>query len=137
MNGNIELDLVKQLKEKRALYEELDEKTKLAKAEYERVYKELHFYLISAQKDATSEYKGLGKVRVSESEIIASVNKDHEEELHKFLYEIGREDIIRPSIPWRSLATLVKELREEGQEVPEYINVYEKPKLKMFFKKGE
>lgn len=137
MSENVELELVKQLKEKRALYEELDEKTKAAKAEYERVYKELHFYLISAQKDATSEYKGLGKVRVSESEIIASVNKDHEEELHKYLYDIGREDIIRPSIPWKSLSSLVKELRENGEEVPEYINVYEKPKLKMFFKKGE
>lgn len=137
MSENVELELVKQLKDKRALYEDLDEKTKAAKAEYERVYKELHFYLISAQKDATSEYKGLGKVRVSESEIIASVNKDHEEELHKFLYDIGREDIIRPSIPWRSLSSLVKELRDNGEEVPEYINVYEKPKLKMFFKKGE
>lgn len=137
MSENVELELVKQLKEKRALYEDLDEKTKVAKAEYERVYKELHFYLISAQKDATGEYKGLGKVRVSESEIIASVNKDHEEELHKFLYDIGREDIIRPSIPWRSLSSLVKELRDNGEEVPEYINVYEKPKLKMFFKKGE
>lgn len=137
MQENEELELIKKLKEARDIYEELEEKTKEAKAVYERAYKELHFHLISMNKEATSEYAGLGKVRLAESEIIATVNKDYEEELKKFLHDIGREDIIRETVPWRSLSTLVKELNDEGKEVPRFINVYEKPKLRCLFKKGE
>lgn len=137
MTENIELELIKKLKDAKEKYEALDEQTKAAKAEFERIYKELHFYLISNQKDATSEYKGLGKVRVADSEIIASVTKENEEQFYNFLHDVGREDLVRATVPWRSLSAFVKELREEGKDIPQFINVYEKPKLRMLFKKGE
>lgn len=137
MTENVELELIKKLKDAKEKYEALDEQTKTAKAEFERIYKELHFYLISNQKDATSEYKGLGKVRVADSEIIASVTKENEEQFYNFLHDVGREDLVRATVPWRSLSAFVKELKEEGKDIPQFINVYEKPKLRMLFKKGE
>jgi hypothetical protein len=67
--------------------------------------------------------------------LYASVDKEYEDELFEFVHSQKRDDLIKPQIHHRSLATFVKECMENGVETPEFIKTYYKPTGRFY--KGE
>lgn len=134
MAYNEEKELLVKLREVASRKEALEEQLKEVNKEFTRAYALLHQHLIDNGKESTSEYAGVGKVRLMPSETIASVKAGRLEELEQYLKQEDRLDLIKPSVHWKSLSSFVNELMLEGKRLPDCIEVYNKPKLRMMFK---
>jgi len=51
------------------------------------------------------------------------VHKAEEDELFTYLKELGRSDLIKDKIHWKTLTTFAKERLEKGKELPEFIKL--------------
>lgn len=131
---NEEKELLAKLKEVALRKEELEDKLKEVNKEFAVAYSKLHQHLIDNGKECTSEYAGIGKVRLMPSETIASVKSGHMEELEAYLKQEDRLDLIKPTVHWKALSSFVNELMVDGRPLPNCIDVYSKPKLRMMFK---
>lgn len=115
--------------------EKLEEELAQNKEKLDKAQSELHEYLIQQGASKTAKYDGLGSYAIKEPSLYASCLKENEEMLFDFVKSQDRTDLIKPQIHHRSLASFVKELKEEGKEIPEFIKVYYK--LSGIYYKGE
>lgn len=113
----------------------IEEELKAAKENLDRKQSELHECLIERGATKTAKYEDLGTYAIKEPNLYASCLKENEEALFEFVKSQDRTDLIKPQIHHRSLASFVKELKEDGKEVPDFINVYYK--LSGTYYKGE
>jgi len=127
-----ERDLLQEFKDARTLRNEL--KSKLEDAQNDLNEKELRLIEALTAKDATAtaKYEDLGHAVLSKPKLYASYCKEDEEEVFKFLCEVGEESIIKDSVHPSSLSSVVARLIEEGQQLPECINYYLKTGLRLY-----
>ena len=129
-----EYDLLVRFKEAKEKLEQLKLQTSEAQKEFDEAENKL-LELMSAQgKDATAKYEGLGYVSVTKPMVYASCVKDNEGQLFEYLKKDGRSDLIKEAVNARSLSGYVKELIEQGNPIPEFINYYLKPGLRFYAK---
>lgn len=76
-------------------------------------------------RDATStaKYDGLGRVSLGKPELFASVKKEYEQDLHSYLREIARTDLIKDTVHWRTLTSFADEMTKAGKPLPEFISL--------------
>lgn len=122
----MEKQILEKYKQLRGEVDALDQQLKEKKANLEKTIEELHEYLAEKGATKTAVYEGIGSYAIGEPTMYCSVLKDDEDKLFGFLKENGREDLIKPSVHHRSLASFVKELLEDGKEKPEFIKSFYK-----------
>lgn len=123
----MEKELLKKYVEARMLVDSLDEQLKKAKTILEDSINDLHEDLTERGACKTAVYEGLGSYSMGDPTLYASVDKENEKDLFSFLNSQGREDLIKPSVHHRSLATFIKESIDNGVEIPQFIKTYYKP----------
>jgi len=98
---------------------------KKAKAEAEndvlRAEAKLVEFMTEKGVKSTAKYEGLGMAILEKPELFARCNKPDQEALFGYLTEIGRGDMIKPSVHHKSLSSFVGEVLEQGGELPEFI----------------
>ena len=72
---------------------------------------------------ATAKYDGYGRVSLQKPELYASVKKENEDALFSYLRGVHRDDLIKPSVHWKSLSSFAGEMTNLGKPLPEFITV--------------
>lgn len=127
-----ERDSLLRLKELRARRSELEDELKQVKNEYVTIESELIETLMSEGKEATARYEDAGYCVLMQPKVRASVNKEFEDEFKKYLESIGRADIIKETIHPQTLSAFVKGALEENDTLPEYVNYFLQPQIRMY-----
>lgn len=124
-----ERDLLKEYIDARESLEELEEKTKKARERLDKAQQILVDDLQIRQASKTARYDGLGCVSLSKP--IVGARALNEEQLFDYLKQIGRDDLLRLTCHHKTLSSFVKERLEEGRDVPEFIEFWFKPSVKL------
>ncbi len=82
-------------------------------------------------KTTTAEYEGVGKVVAANPQLYASVLAENREKLYDFLRGEDREDMIKTSVAGGSLSSLVKQMIQDGKELPAFITYYIKTGVRL------
>lgn len=127
----MERELIQTYVEKKAAYEEAKTKASNAHKEMEKVKGEIIEYMEDTGKERTASYEGLGSISLCQPTPRARVEKGKEDELFNYLTDVGRTDLIKTSIHPATLSSYVRELIEEGGEIPEYISVWMQPRIRL------
>jgi hypothetical protein len=124
--------LIQKFKEATLEKKRLERDLKAAKKEYERIETQLIEILDAEGAEASARYEGIGYVRLMKPRLYASCNADNMEALFKHLEEVGRTDLIKTTVMSQTLSSYVKELIENGQEIPEVVSYYLKQSVKLY-----
>lgn len=81
---------------------------------------------------ATAKYEGLGYAQIQKPRLYASCRQEYMDSLFDFLKTEQREDLIKTIVMPQSLSSFTKERIEEGLEIPEFINYYLKPSIRLY-----
>lgn len=127
-----EMDLVFKYQAAKEILAKIEAKHSEAKREVEDLESEIIDLLQAEGKERTAKYEGVGFISLMSPRVYASCLKDNEEELFSYLKGIGRDDMIRPTVNARTLSSLIKELIDEGKQIPECVNYYLKPSIRMY-----
>lgn len=98
---------------------------------YNDIIKELHEYMMLNGLDKTGEYSGIGKIHFDGLRTFATVKKEEEQQLFDWLTNAGMGDIIKPTVHYNTLSSIISQQIEDGLPVPKFVNVYQKPKMKL------
>lgn len=109
---------------------EIEDALKAAKADEQELEHRLLEHLEAIGADSTATYEGV-RISVQKPRLYASYLKDNEAFVFDFVTDVGRSDLIKPTINASSLSAWVKERIEAGQNVPEFINFYLKPMVRI------
>lgn len=124
-----EQELVKNFRVAKETYEDLTEQVKAAKEKMEALRDELVEELMEKGATATAKYEGIGRVNLLKP-ILGASSKDPDK-LFEYLKQVGREDLIKPYVHHKTLSTFVKELVDEGKDVPEFITYWRTNSVKL------
>lgn len=127
-----ELDLLVRVKESRLKLKAAEEVEKLAQDEVDKAEADLIGFMTDKGIKSTAKYDGIGFASLEKPELFARCNKPEQEKLFAYLKDIGREDLIRPSVHHKSLSGYVGELLDGGQSIPEFIQYGFKQTLKIY-----
>lgn len=119
-----ERDLVIELAEARKTKEDAEKFLKEANLRVLKAEAALIEALNASGATSTAKYEGVGSFSKLQPRVYATYKKDDEATVFAFLRNVGREDLIRPSIHPQSLSALVKEHLETGKPLPEAIAYY-------------
>lgn len=126
-----ERDLVQNLVAARHKTYQLETDLKAASAEEMKAEKALIDYMEQSKISRTADHDRLGYATLAKPRVYATFKKEDEEQVFSFLREIGRDELIKPSIHSASLSALVKERLEVGEPIPEYVGFYLKPSIRL------
>ena len=129
-----ERELLESFKKLKEDYEQIEEIKSKAYHALEKAKRELAEYLEDSGKEKTAEYKDIGHATLLEPTPMGSYLKENEDRIYAWVRSIDREDVIRPTIHWRTLSSLIKECREHGIELPVQMDVYDKPNIRLMKK---
>lgn len=132
-----EHDLVAQMKSQVLEVSRLDEALTLARQKLEFTKQQLIEVMTSQSKERTATYEGIGFVSLMRPKVRARVLKENESLLFEFLASVGRDDIIKETVNAHTLSSFVKERLENGEEVPDFINYYLQPDVRLYIQKGD
>lgn len=104
---------------------------KKAQADKDKIENALYEALTAENKESTATYEGVGCVSIGKPRVFASCLKDNEPILANFLKENERSDMIREYVFPQTLSTFVKERLESGEDIPEFIQYYLKPIIRL------
>lgn len=127
-----EMDLVFKYRYAKELLTKAENQHDEARKSVEEIEAELIDLLQAEGKERTAKYEGVGFISLMSPRVYASCLKDNEEELFSYLKGIGRDDMIRPTVNARTLSSLIKELIDEGKQIPECVNYYLKPSIRLY-----
>lgn len=111
---------------------QLKEDLKAAQAEFDAAEKGLLDYLQESEKEATAKYEGIGYATTIKPQVYASCTEENKDTLFEFLKAAGREDLIKTVVNAKSLSGYVKELLEDGKEIPACISYYMKNSIRVY-----
>ena len=125
-----ERDLVYDFKSAFVNHKQAQEKADDIKRE---LYKAEHDLLefMEAEGKTLIEYEGIGKFSIKKPRLFASCKVDDQQKLFDYLESESRDDLIKTNVNAASLSVFIKEQVLEGQDVPEFINVYYKTGVKL------
>lgn len=120
-----EKELVLEYKLAKDEVEGFEEKLKEAKERFEKAQKILVEELQSKGASKTAKYDGIGTISLMKPSVGA--RSENEDVLFGYLREIGRDDLIKPTVHHKTLSSFVKEMLETGKEIPDFIEYWFKP----------
>lgn len=124
-----EFELVKKYVEAKKNKTQLAAQLEEAKSAEAKLEEKIVDYLLKHDTESTKCYEGLGRVMMDGRKIYASISEDNKEAAFKAIQEMGRGEIIKPTIHPATLNSFITELVDTGKEVPKVINYFNKPKL--------
>lgn len=92
-------------------------------------------YLEDVDAKGTARYEDIGHATRMLPKIYANVTIENQDKLFEYLRSRGYEYSIKETVHSSTLSSIVKELMEKGDEIPEFITVYPKPQIKAYPKK--
>lgn len=107
-----ERDLLLDLKSADKVLAMAAEAQKTAQAAYDRAENALIEYMQAKQLKTTGKYAGLGSATLVKPRLYANYLKENEEQVFKFLKDVGRGDLIKETVNKNSLSGFVKEMLE-------------------------
>jgi hypothetical protein len=128
----LERDLVIQFKCAKEKKDALKEDLKNAQEEFDKAESRLIEFLESNSAISTAKYEGLGYAQIQKPRLYASCRQENMDDLFQFLKEQEREDLIKTTVMPQTLSSFVSECIEEGREIPEFINYYLKPSIRLY-----
>ena len=124
-----EKDLVLEYKLAKDEVERLEDESKKAKHRFEVAQAKLVEDLRSKGASKTAKYDGVGTITLMKPSVGArSVNEDA---LFDYLKQIGRDDLIKPTVHHKTLSSFVKEMLDGGQEIPDFIEFWFKESTRL------
>jgi len=132
INKSKEMDLVYKYRYAKELLEKSENQYAESKKAVEEIESEIIELLQAEGKERTAKYEGVGFISLMSPRVYASCLKEKEDDLFSFLKQEGRDDMIRPTVNARTLSSFVKELMDEGKPVPECVNYYLKPAIRLY-----
>ena len=127
-----ERDLVLRFKSVKEKRDALKEELKQAQEEYEKTEFVLIEFLESNSAISTAKYEGIGYVQIQKPRLYANCKEENMQNLFEFLKDQGREDLIKTTVLPQSLSSFTSECIESGIDIPEYVNYYLKPSLRLY-----
>jgi hypothetical protein len=127
-----ERDLVAEFKSAYANKKAAEKALEDAEEKFDKAESAILELLEATGAETTARYEGLGYVRQMEPKLYASYAKENEEQVFRFAKSQKRDDIIKEMIHPGTLSSFVKELIEQGREIPEVISYYFKKKARLF-----
>lgn len=124
-----EKDLVLEYKLAKDELERLDDETKKAKERFDKAQLKLVEELQSKGASQTAKYDGIGRITIMKP--LVGARSENEDVLFDYLKQIGRDDLIRPTVHHKTLSSFVKEMLEGGQEIPDFIEYWFKPSTRL------
>jgi hypothetical protein len=110
----------------------MKEALRVAQEEYEQMESQLIEFLETNSAISTAKYEGIGYAQIQKPRLYASCRQERIEDLFEFLKQQNREDLIKTTVMPQSLSSFTKECIEDGIEVPECINYYLKPTVRLY-----
>lgn len=132
-----ELDLVLAFREAKAKRDEAEEAFNEAKSVFEAIKERAYARLTEEGKDKTAKYEGLGYIGVYKPRLRASFEEESRDLVFQFVRRRGRKDLIKKTVNAQSLSAFIGELIESGRKVPQFINYYLEPQVRMFGTNGK
>jgi hypothetical protein len=127
-----ERELLSQFKCARKRREDVKAALDQAQEEYEKAESRLIEFLEANGAISTAKYEGMGYAQIQKPRLYASCRQENMDRLFDFLKEQQREDLIKTTVMPQSLSGFTKECIEGGVEVPEFINYYLKPTVRLY-----
>lgn len=111
VNARLERDRIEKLLE--------ESKETLVKAESD---------LIKAMEDngveATAKYEGLGRFQICKPSIRVSIEQGRETDAYQYLRYMGEGDLIKETIHWKSLSSIIGQKVEKNESLPDCFKYY-------------
>jgi len=127
-----ERDLVLRFKSVKEKRDALKEELKQAQEEYEKTEFVLIEFLESNSAISTAKYEGVGYVQIQKPRLYANCKEENMQALFDFLKDQGREELIKTTVLPQSLSSFTSECIENGVDIPECVNYYLKPSLRLY-----
>ena len=132
MNKENERELLCRFKCAKERRNQMKEALKQAQEEYEQVESQLIEFLETNSAISTAKYEGVGYAQIQKPRLYASCRQENMDNLFKFFEQHNREDLIKTTVMSQTLSSFTKECIEEGVEIPEFINYYLKPSIRLY-----
>ena len=129
-----ERDLVIRFKEADTALRAAKEAKEQAEKDKDKAEDKLVEYLVANHAEQSARYEGIGYAKRMKPRCFASCLKENQETLFDYLKKQGREDLVKMGVAAPSLSSFVKELFENGEAVPDFINYYHQPSIKIYGK---
>ncbi|QGH73041.1 MAG: hypothetical protein [Siphoviridae sp. ctCJE6] len=127
-----ERELVESYRNAKMEVEKINRLADEAKERLARVEQELMALLENDGKKSSARFENLGHVTIVEPTLYASVIKEKQDELFRWLEENGRGDVIKPVVHAGTLSSLVRELIKDGKENPPGTTYYLQKRLNFY-----
>lgn len=127
-----EKELLVQFKTAREQRDKIKYLLKQAQEDLDKAEAGLLEFLEANSAVATAKYEGLGYAQIQKPRLYASCRQEYMDSLFDFLKTEQREDLIKTIVMPQSLSSFTKERIEEGLEIPEFINYYLKPSIRLY-----
>lgn len=113
-----ERDQLLQYVDARKTVGQIEDNLKTAKAKLYAIEKDLIEGLIDREATATAKYPGLGSATLLRPKLRASYLKENEGLIFDFIRQEEYGDIIQPTVHHATFSKFVKEILDEGKEIP-------------------
>ena len=141
---NQKSEFLEKQREKVERFKELKDRKSNLKAELRDIDSELsslesefNEYFEEHEIDSTPKFPGLGYIQRDGHRIFANCLVEDQAKLCEYFKSIGREDMIKTSIPASTLSTYVREeVDGGGEQMPPFCSVYMKPQIRLY-RRGE
>lgn len=127
-----ERDLVLAFSQARKHLDKIKEEEKEAQKSFDKAESALMEFLESRSAISTAKYEGLGYVQIQKPRLYASYKAENYEKLAGFLVSKDRGDLIKTTVLASSLSGYVAECIKQGVELPDFINYYLKPVVRLY-----
>lgn len=124
-----ERELVLEYKLAKDNLESLEDDTKKAKSRFEIAQAKLIEELQSKGASKTAKYDGVGTITLMKPSVGAK--SENEDVLFDYLKQIGRDDLIKPTVHHKTLSSFVKEMLDAGMEIPDFIEYWFKQSTRL------
>lgn len=90
--------------------------------------------LVKAMEDigatATAKYDDIGRFQLLKPSLRVSIAEGKEEDAFNYLKLIGEDSLIKQTIHWKSLSSIMSSRLEEGKEIPDSFTYYFQPTVR-------
>ena len=125
-------DLVKALFEQRQKKESLEHELAKVKEQYNHLEQELAEQMIQEDIERTATYKNIGFVTLKYRTPFYHCPKDNEPNLRTYLVDKGLGDVYKETVHPSTLRSVLHEIEEAGEILPDFIHKHEKPLLSCY-----
>lgn len=125
-----EKQLLEEYVNERRQVESLDEQLEEAKKRMRKAEENLIKAMEDIGASATAKYDNLGRFQICKPSLRVSIVDGKEDDAYKYLENIGEGDLIRRTIHWKSLSSILGDRLESGNDLPPFFDYYFQPSVK-------